>query len=158
MSSNVQFVQNQQTINQITDTQAVQATLNNKAAEALQMSPYLALVMAFVNSADAEQKVQEQAAGSLKVQENAMNQDAAAQQALQQQAGPSPSASQLQDVSYMQLTVEETQLIDAKTSSIDMNIQTTVQMGVANSSQRQQADLQQGSEIVQVLQGLTRGM
>ena len=133
-----------------------QTVVDSSSTEALQMSPYLALVMAFVSSAEAEEAVQKQAAESLGVQDKAMNEVEAAQQAMTAEGGPSPSATALEASAYMQSMISQSQVLDAKTNSINMSIQSTVQLGVTNSAQREQADLQQGSEINRVLQNLVR--
>lgn len=118
-------------------------------------SAYLALVMAFVAAADAEEATQKAAGNSLLVQEQRINEVEADQNAMQQMV---PQENQLAEAGYMQEMVDQSQSIDAKETLINMNIQSTVQLGVTDSSQREQSYLQQGSEIVQVLQGLTRGM
>ena len=128
---------------------------NDAPSGAPQTSAYLALVMAFVAAADAEEATQKAAGGSLVVQEQRIDEVEAAQQAMQKVI---PEESQGTEAAYMQEMVCQSQSIDAKETLINMNIQSTVQLGVTNSSQREQSYLQQGSEIVQVLQGLTRGM
>ncbi|MBP9841182.1 MAG: hypothetical protein KBC64_02005 [Simkaniaceae bacterium] len=130
-----------------------------KSTAALQMSPYLALVMAFVASANAEEQVQSQAGNSLKVQEERAVEVEDAQTAMEDQAGgANPTLTQLQESAYMQSVNSQSQVLSAKTTAINMSVQEIVQNGITNSSAREEAALQAGSGVIRVLQNLTRGM
>ena len=138
----------------------VASVADPRSAAACHLGPYLALVMAFVASADAEVAVQKQAGGSLAVQEQRISEVQAQQNALCTSTVTEESAvniDQLTESAYMQLANTESQAIDAKTSVIDMNIQTIVKQQVDNSSQREETALQGGSGIIQALESLRKG-